>query len=254
MTYVAQNKANLINAASAIASGELVLVDPPEPPRPPRLRQRLAARMTRRTLALAAIFAVAVPVGVGASVVVLRHETAPPARILTAPLGAGPDGRLMDRPPLRHVPTSMTEAWSRLSQPPNAADRDNALIVGWAEHARRFGANGHTARVMATIDGKRIWLIPGNGFVCIAVETLGARELTATCDEEAVALHDGVYVTESDTVYGLLPDGIHQIDVTDDDGFHHTEPVTDNAYLLRKTNATVRYRTAAGEELFRIIT
>jgi hypothetical protein len=246
MTYVPQNKRNLVAAASAAIAAEPAAV------RPAR-RQRRWTRVTRRTLALAAV-ATALPVAVGATVVVLSHD-APPAEVpRTAPLGAGPDGRVIDRSPLPHPPASLLAAYSRLREAPTAEDRDNATVRKYARSARIFGLDPDAARVLTHIDGKRLWLIPGNGYVCLGVQAPGADELGGTCNTEAVALREGLQQNDDETIYGVLPDGIDRIEVTDDDGFRHIVPVDHNAYALRNASATIRYPVGKdGIEMFRII-
>ncbi|MCW2985690.1 MAG: hypothetical protein JWR63_3260, partial [Conexibacter sp.] len=210
-------------------------------------------RVTRRTLALAAV-ATALPVAVGATVVVLSHDRPAPEAPITAPLGAGPGGRAIDRSPLPHPPTSLLAAYGRLRQDPTSEDRDNAAVRAYAAKARTFGLDAGAARVLTHRDGKRLWLIPGNGFVCLGLQTLGTPELGATCNTEAAALREGLQNGDGEAIYGVLPDGIDRIEVTDDNGFRHVEPVDHNAYVLRNANATVRYPVGRDRiETFRVI-
>jgi hypothetical protein len=249
MTYVPQNKRNLVVAAAA--TGGTIEAAPGHVPA--RHRRRRWARVTRRSLALALV-ATAVPVGVGATVVVLSNDKPGPQAPLPV-LGAGPDGHVIDRSPLPHPPASLTEAFSGLSDAATARDDDDDAIATFARVSPRFGADPHAARVLTEVDGKRLWLIPGNGFVCIGVQTLNTQDLSTGCNTLAVALRDGVNVAAGDAIYGLLPDGIDRIEVTDDDGFKHTEPVTDNAYLIKNANATIRYPVGrdGDVEMFRVI-
>jgi hypothetical protein len=249
MTYVPQNKRNLV--AAAAAAGGTIEAAPGHAPA--RHRRPRWGRVTRRTLALA-LLVTAVPVGVGATVVVLSNDPPAPEGPLPV-LGAGPDGHVIDRSPLPHPPASLLEAFSRLSGAATASDSDHTAVAAFAKEATRFGADADAARVLATVDGKRLWLIPGNGFVCLGVQPLDAETLATGCNTQAVALRDGVNVVDGDTLYGLLPDGIDRIEVTDDDGFKHTEPVTDNAYILKNANATVRYPVGkeGDVEVFRVI-
>jgi hypothetical protein len=246
MSYVPQNRANLVAAASAAAA---------EPRRRlPRLPRLPLARVTRRTLALVAV-GTALPVGVGAAVVALVHDT-PPAQVpMTEPLGAGPDGRLIDRTPLARPASSLLSGYSRLRDPATPAERADARLHGWArQFGRRFGLDPSAGRILAQVDGKRLWLVPGNGYVCLAVQDPGANGgINGGCNSKAVALRDGLQSNDGKTIYGVLPDGIDRIEVTDDDGFRHVEPVVRNAYLLRSANATVRYPVGGRVEVFRVI-
>jgi len=248
MTLVPQNRANLVAAAEAAVAARA------ETGRRRRLRIALppVGRLTRRTLALAAIGA-ALPVGVGAAVVVLVHDTPPKELPRTAPLGAGPGGRLIDRTPLARPPESLLAGYSRLRDAPSAEEADDAQLRRWARNLRsRFGLDPSAARVLTRIDGNRLWLVPGNGFSCLAVEE-PTGGINGGCDTEAVVLRDGVRINNGTTIYGVLPDGIDKIEVTDDDGFRHVEPVSHNAYVLRNASATVRYPVGSRIEMFRVI-
>jgi hypothetical protein len=246
MTFVPQNRANLVAAAEAAVA---------ERGAPRRLRARLPlGRLTRRTLALAAI-GTALPVGVGAAVVALVHDAPPKQQPLTAPLGAGPDGRLIDRTPLPRPPASLLAGYSRLRDPAGPEERDDARLRGATrDAARRFGLDPSAARVLTRIDGNRLWLVPGNGFACLVVEEPApSGAVTINCETEAVVLRAGLRANDGKTIYGVLPDGIDRIEVTDDDGFRHVEPVSHNAYVLPDASATVRYPVGDRVEVFRVI-
>ncbi len=251
MTYVPQQKANLIIAAAAAphptttgADGQVTAT-----PRRPLVRRR---RMGRRTLVLA-LLAAAVPVTVTAAVVELTGGP-PPHEARLPTLGVGPGGRVVPREALPTLSPALGDAYARLGEPATADDRDNAVVRKAVTFARQFGLAADQARVMATVDGKRVWLIPGNSFACIGVQAIGGDVMDTGCETEAVALKYGLSVSNTENIYGLLPDGIRQIEVTDDDGFHHVESVNDNVYVLPPVSATIRYRTAAGEVVaFRVV-
>jgi hypothetical protein len=251
MTYVPQNKRNLVSAAAA-ASAPAPLTAVPAGARPERARRRWA-RVTRRTLALVAV-GTALPVAVGATVVVLSHDAPAPETRMPTPLGAGPGGRAIDRSPLPRPPASLLAAYGRLRQPPTAEDRDNGAVRAYARRATTFGLDPGAARVLTHVDGKRLWLIPGNGFVCLGLQTLGTSELGATCNTQSAALREGLQNGDGEAIYGVLPDGIDRIEVTDDNGFRHVEHVNGNAYVLRNASATVRYPIGPNRiETFRVI-
>jgi hypothetical protein len=64
----------------------------------------------------------------------------------------------------------------------------------------------------------------------------------------------GISVFNTENIYGLLPDGIRRIDVTDDTGLHHVESVNNNVYVLSPVSATIRYRTGGGKVVvFRVV-
>ena len=249
MTYVRQQKENLIISAAQPAPSAAR-----EEPTT-RARYRWAPRwrrMRRRTLVLTLLVA-AVPVTVTATVVQLRDD--PPPREAPLPtLGVGRGGRVIRRPALPLVPRSLSDAYTRLRRPATADDRDNAVVRRSAAHARQFGLSARNARVMATVTGQRVWLVPGNGFLCIGVQAVGNDMMDMGCETQTVALKYGASVFNTENIYGLLPDGIRRIDVTDDTGFHHVESVNHNVYVLPPVSATIRYRAATGKVVrFRVI-
>jgi hypothetical protein len=96
--------------------------------------------------------------------------------------------------------------------------------------------------------------MPGNGFLCIGVQPRGDRSIGFDCASEAVALRDGVNVSDTDTIFGVLPAGVRRIEVTDDEGLRHVESVVNHLYLLAPVSATVRYRARSGRLVsFRVI-
>jgi hypothetical protein len=256
MTFVPQNRANLVAAAEAAAATR----------RAARRRRRFPrlslGRFTRRTFVLALI-GTALPAGVGAAVVALVHDPGPRGpQTVTTPQGVTPEGRVIDRTPLARLPQSLLAGYGRLGDPPSAQERADTRVRGWARgNSRRFGLDPDAARILAHVDGLRLWIVPGNGYVCLALQEAGAQgAVTGSCNTKAVALREGVQVAVGRSgvgggvwIYGILPDGIDKIEVTDDDGFRHVEPVSHNAYLLRDTGATVRYPVGNRMEMFRVI-
>jgi hypothetical protein len=235
VTYVPQNRANLVAAAAAAAAARDA----------ERRRRHWWRRLTRRTLALVAIGTV---VPVGGAVYAVVQQAIPPNRV-DDPVGRGPD-----RTPLAQPSSSLVAGYARLRDAPDADERDNAALRRWASHSRTFGLDSDAARVLARIDGKRLWLVPGNGYACLALQEPDGL-ITAGCATEAVALRDGIQANDNQAIYGVLPDGIGQIEVTDDrDGYRHVEPVDHNAYVLKNASATIRYPIRGqGQETFRVI-
>jgi hypothetical protein len=253
MTYVPQQKANLLIAAAATTPHPTADDARNEPPTP--AQQRWVPRwrhMRRRTLVLT-VLAATVPVTVTAAVVQLTGRRPPPEPPLPT-LGIGRSGRVVPRTALPLVPHSLGDAYARLRMRATAGDRDNAVVRRSATHARQFGLSARQARVLATTDGQRIWLVPGNGFACIGVQAIGSDLMDLGCDTKGVTLKYGLNVFNTENIYGLLPDGVRKIDVTDDTGFHHVESVNDNVYVLAPVSATIRYRAGTGKVLsFRVI-
>lgn len=247
MTYVPQQKANLIIAAAAADEARDEPASRDARPWGPRWR-----RVRRRTLVLTLLVA-AVPVTVTATVVQLTDD--PPPREAPLPtLGSGRGGQVVPRAALPLTPRALGDTYARLRRPATRADRDNAVVRHSAAQARQFGLSARQARVMATVDGQRVWLIPGNGFLCIGVQAVGDDLMDLGCERQAVALSSGASVFNTENIYGLLPDGVRQIEVTDDTGFRHVVSVNDNVYVLPPVSATIRHRTATGKVVsFRVI-
>jgi hypothetical protein len=233
VTYVPQNRANLVAAAAAAAAADQ------------KRRRRPWRRLTRRTLALVAIGTV---VPLGGAVYAVVQEVIPPNRV-DHPVGSDPD-----RPPLAQPSSTLLDGYARLRDAPTAEDRDDGALRRWATHSRAFGLDPSAARVLARIDGKRLWLVPGNGYACLALQEPDGL-ITAGCATESVALRDGIQANDAQGIYGVLPDGIDQIEVTDDrDGYRHVETVDHNAYVLKNASATIRYPVGGeNQQTFRVI-
>jgi hypothetical protein len=235
MTYVPQNRANLVAAAAAAAAAE----------KAQRRRRRWWHRLTGRTLALV-VAGTLVPAG-GAVYAIVR-QAVPPNHV-ERPIGTG-----AARPPVARASSDLIAGYARLGDPPTAAEGRNAGVRRAATYNRPFGLEPSAARILARIDGKRLWLVPGNGYACLGLEEPDGS-VTLSCATEAVALRDGITANDKDAVYGVLPDGVDQIEVTDDrDGYRHIEPVVDNAYVLKNVSATIRYPVGAkSQATFRVI-
>jgi hypothetical protein len=232
MTYVPQNRANLVAAAAAAAETA-------------RRQRRWWHRLTGRTLALVAVGTL---VPAGGAVYALVREVIPPNHV-DHPLGGG------TRRPAAHPSSELAKGYGGLNTTPTAAgERPNAALRAWATRSRAFGLAPSAARVLTRIDGKRLWLVPGNGYACLALQEPDGV-ITGGCATEAVALRDGMQANDKEGIYGVLPDGIDQIEVTDDrDGYRHIEPVDHNAYVLKNVSATIRYRVEGKPpETFRVI-
>jgi hypothetical protein len=234
MTYVPQNRANLVAAAAAAAAAEKA-----------QRRKRWWNRLTGRTLALVVIGTL---VPVGGAVYAVVQEVIPPNHV-ERPIGTGPA-----RPPVARASDDLAGGYGRLSDPPTAEERRNAGVRRAASYSRAFGLEPSAARVLAHVDGKRLWLVPGNGYACLALQEPDGI-VTLGCATETVALHDGIQANDKEAIYGILPDGVDQIEVTDDrDGYRHVEPVDHNAYVLKNVSATIRYPAGAkNQATFRVI-
>jgi hypothetical protein len=247
MTYVQQNKRNLVIAAAA-GVPPLAVATAPVPARA-RARRWVPRprRMTTRTLALAAVAAL-IPVSVTATVVV-HHATraaVQPVRIL----GGDAAGNPIQQPVLATLPAADASTWSALTRPAGDAERDAdnmKQLQGFQQHSR-FGLNADLARQLAVRDGHGVWLMPGNGFVCIGLRAAGDTGMGAGCNTDEGARAGALTTSDGGNIFGIVPDGVRSITVTDaGTGLRHDEPVVDNVYELAQQPATVTL-TVPGEQ------
>jgi hypothetical protein len=203
--------------------------------------------MTTRTLVLAAMVA-SVPVTVTATAIV-HHATKAshePIRFL----GSDANGNAITVPVVGALPAADASTWSALTRPPGDAERDadNARLLKDGQENSRFGLNAGLARQLAVRDGHSIWLMPGNGFVCIGARGPGDTGMGASCNTDDAARAGALTTGDGTNVFGIVPDGVRSVTVTDaDTGLRHDEPVTDNVYELAYKPATVTL-TVPGEQ------
>jgi hypothetical protein len=238
MTYVQQNKRNLVIAAAA-ALPPLAVAPPAPAPAHPRVRLPRPRRMTARTLALAAV-AVTIPVSVTATAVVHHANRAShaPIRFLTSDA----NGTAIEMPVVDALPAADASTWSVLARPAGDAESnaDNMRALQTFQAKSRFGLNAGLARQVAVRDGYNIWLMPGNGFTCIAMQAAGDPTMTQGCNTDAAARAGALTTNDGNKVFGIAPDGVRSVTVTDaDTGLRHDEPVVDNVYELAPQPATV---------------
>jgi hypothetical protein len=154
-------------------------------------------RISKRMAAVAAIAALSAP----ALVTLAQADDPPPA------------------PPTSTTPVPATHAqktaFAVLSRAASTADTANGLVTQLADAAQR-GFAPEDARVVGSTAAGPIWLVPANGALCLALEDTGDGSLGASCEPSQVALTRGVTVGDGTTVYGLAPDGVTSVDVTDD--------------------------------------
>ena len=104
----------------------------------------------------------------------------------------------------------------------------------------RFGLNAGLARQVAVRDGYNVWLMPGNGFACVAMQPTGDRTMSQGCNTDAAARAGSLTASDGNTVFGIVPDGVRSVTVTDTGtGLRHDEPVIDNVYELAYQPAAV---------------
>jgi hypothetical protein len=92
----------------------------------------------------------------------------------------------------------------------------------------RLGLNPALARGART-DAGEVWVVPGNGFICLDVGGM-------CCNTSEVARGQGLVTWTSGgsgdrtIVHGLVPDGIEEVVLTATDGTTKTVRVKDNVY------------------------
>jgi hypothetical protein len=98
-----------------------------------------------------------------------------------------------------------------------------------------------------------VWLVPGDGFVCVAYLSAAAGSLAFSCatpaqvDEgllqPATLNRDGVGV-----VTGVMPDGVNSVTLVDRDGSHRDMAVDGNVYraAIDANLQEVRWTDAGG--------
>jgi hypothetical protein len=121
-------------------------------------------------------------------------------------------------PPTSTDPVPATHAqktaFAVLDRAPNTADTDNDLVTQLAGEAQR-GFAPDDARVVGSTGDGPIWLVPANGALCLALQDTGDGSLGASCEPSEMVVTRGITVGDQATVYGLVPDGVTSIDVTD---------------------------------------
>jgi hypothetical protein len=123
-------------------------------------------------------------------------------------------------PPTSTVPVPATaeqkDAFAILDRSANPAEEANDLITQLADAASRgFDADG--ARIVGATDAGPIWLVPANGALCLALEDTEGGSAGASCEPSDNVIARGITVGDGTHVYGLVPDGVDSVDVTDDD-------------------------------------
>jgi hypothetical protein len=115
------------------------------------------------------------------------------------------------------VPATHTQktAFAVLDRAPTTADTENGLVTRLANAAQR-GFAPDDARVVGSTAAGPIWLVPANGALCLALQDTGDDSLGVSCEPSEVVITRGITVGDHATVYGLAPDGVTSVDVTDD--------------------------------------
>jgi hypothetical protein len=131
-------------------------------------------------------------------------------------------------------------AFAVLNRAASPTDTQNGLVTQLADAAQR-GFAPDDARVVGSAAAGPIWLVPANGALCLALEDTSDGSLGAACEPTEVAVTRGVTVGDGTTVYGLAPDGVTSVGVTDDGNTTTTVGLIpgDRIYRLNTGHVTV---------------
>jgi hypothetical protein len=154
-------------------------------------------RISKRMAAALAIAAVGGPVAVNLAQADDPPPPAPPTS--TEPVVATADQKT---------------AFAVLDRAPNSADTQNSRVNRLADQAQR-GFAPTDARVVGSTGNGPIWLVPANGALCLALEDTGDDSVGAACEPSDNVIARGTTVGDGTTVYGLVPDGVTTVAVTD---------------------------------------
>jgi hypothetical protein len=161
-------------------------------------------------------------------------------------------------PPTSSGPVAATHAqktaFAVLDRAPSTADTANGLVTQLADEAQRGFAPDDARVVGSTADGP-IWLVPANGALCLALQDTGDDSLGASCEPSEDAIGRGITVGDGTTVYGLVPDGVTSVDVTDDNSTTTTVDLDpgDSVYRLDTGHVTVTVDGPGGLTPFDVV-
>jgi hypothetical protein len=147
-------------------------------------------------------------------------------------------------PPTSTDPVPATEdqqtAFAVLARTATGPDEENGQITQLADTAQR-GLDAAGARVVGATDAGPIWLVPANGALCLALEDTDDESVGTTCEPSENVIARGITIGDGSTVYGLVPDGVTSVDVTDDEEHTTALPLAtgSSVYTLGTDHVTV---------------
>jgi hypothetical protein len=165
-----------------------------------------------------------------------------------------PEAATATADPVTQVPEEQAEQIEQLDRPRNS---DDALPAEWRqaltsgdESDEHWGANPALSR--RTAPGT--WILPGDGYVCVANATPGEGALGFGCatpddvDKGLLAPSD-VDANGNGVLTGVLADGVDEVTLIDHDGSTRTVAVERNTYraAIDANLEEVRFTDAGGE-------
>jgi hypothetical protein len=157
--------------------------------------------------------------------------------------------------PVATVPNEQAEEIRQLRRERTTDDAmpaqwDQELTVGEAAD-QSFGANPDLSR--RTAPGT--WIVPGDGYVCVANATPGEGTLGFGCAtpedvKRGLLAPSDVDAEGNGVLTGVLPDGVTEVTLVDKDGSTRTAPVERNTYRIAidANLEEVRFTDANGGE------
>jgi hypothetical protein len=151
-------------------------------------------------------------------------------------------------PKVTEVAADQSSAFGILRRP--QVDSDRIPQEGWEEYANgmtgRLGLNPELARRTRT-DAGDVWVIPGNGFICLDV--LGMCCVTTDAARaQGTVTWTSARSDDSTIVHGLVPDGVQEVVLTATNGTVKTVPVNDNVYgtVIEGIFTSLRFASPSG--------
>lgn len=147
--------------------------------------------------------------------------------------GPSPTDEIPFPPVTKRATRRQVEAFGVLRTPPEG------LPAGTIDASRpiAFGVNPYLAQRLRTATRATYWLVPGNGFLCIAVIERPQESPGTSCATTGQALANGVAITLGDradagrTVVGVAPDGTQRVRLVTS-GAVVTAPVAGNVFSV----------------------
>jgi hypothetical protein len=138
------------------------------------------------------------------------------------------------------VQPQQLRAFSILRAPPETPPPNTRLAIEKAVEGRGFGLILTLGHRVPTLLGEYVWVVPGNGFICI----VGNQPVVAGCNTTVETIQHGMSVVAIDPplsrhkakryiLYGVTPDHVKAVAVKREDGRRTTVPVVNNVYSYR---------------------
>jgi hypothetical protein len=166
-----------------------------------------------------------------------------------------PEVKEADAAPVATVEPEQAEQIEELDRPRTA---DDALPTQWRDEIsegenadEHWGANASLSR--RTAPG--VWIVPGDGYVCVANSTPGEGALGFGCAstddlERGLLAPSDVDANGNGVLTGVVPDGVTEVRLINQDGSERSVPVDRNTYraAIDANLKEARFTSAEGVE------